>query len=71
MNLINFIKKLINNFINCFNKYNYLSDCFLIENTILFWLNHPYSQNMDNPFVTNNLQVYLLAFYQEYLNKKK
>ena len=48
MNLINFIKKLINNFINCFNKYNYLSDCFLIENTILF-LNHPYSQNMDNP----------------------
>ena len=64
-------KKLINNFINCFNKYNYLSDCFLIENTILFWLNHPYSQNMDNPFVTNKFTSLFISVLSRIFKQKE
>ena len=48
------LKKLIFDHYNQFNiKKPNLIDNSIIENDLLFWLNDPYSRNMDNPFISH------------------
>ena len=45
--------QIFNYYINFKKKTNFFVTNRMIENDLLMWLNHPHSQNMDEPFMSN------------------
>ncbi len=65
------IKNLIYNYYSDYEmKYN-LIDYSIIENDIMFWMNHPFSQNMDHPFMMRRLTKLFINIIKRLFDSNK
>ena len=65
------IKKNIYNYYSDYGlKYNFI-DYSIIENDIMFWMNNPFSQNMDHPFMTGRLTKLFINIIKRIFNNEK
>ena len=65
------IKKLIYNYYNNQQKIHFIDYNSIIENDIMFWLNHPFSQNMDHPFMTGRLTKLFISIIKRIFDNGK